>query len=191
MKIIQCRNCGADIRITDKHQGRKMFCSVKCVNLSRKKHNREIICKRCGKTVIQSVNKGLFCNECILAKAQERRKGLTFVEKKKEKKICECCGKTFIPKVINSVYCSKECQNAINKGTLKCSICDKAIKDDIFYHNITDFSPICLKCKDIYANRNNKKWDSYEAWHKLNPDKSYGDYQTMQRIEKGEIVCQQ
>lgn len=179
--------CGADTTITNGYQNRKLFCSVKCANLNRKKRNREIICKRCGKTVIQSVAKGYYCNNCILKKAQERRKGLTFVEKKKEKKICQCCGKAFIPKVFNAVYCSKECQDAINKGTLKCSICDKTIKDDIFYHNITDFSPICVKCKNVYNSQEKQKWDSYEAWHKVNPDKSYGDYQIEKRKAVGEV----
>lgn len=100
---------------------------------------------------------------------------------------CIVCAKEFTPKSFHSVYCSKKCRDEIGKGKLRCSICDKAIKDDIFYHNVTDFSPICIKCKDIYADGSNKKWDSYELWHKANPSKGYSDYQMMKRKAVGEV----
>lgn len=110
-------------------------------------------------------------------------------------KICPVCNKAFKGTKMREI-CSDKCSYIRQKQLVQmtCKECGKVEMVPRYY------CKRCTECHRIYEKKRKAQsttekqlntLEQYAQWHKANPNKSYGDYQTMQRIEKGEIVCQQ
>jgi RNA polymerase sigma factor (sigma-70 family) len=134
--------CG---NVFDVPTSRKIYCSVKCKSLVRRKFPELLNprpCKNCGNIFKPKSYISLFCSKkcCNAWWAEKHRK------RGKNKRICICCKKEFGVNYATQMYCSKKCWNtdyykiqqlkkenveASAKGLLtkkKCKICGNIFK---------------------------------------------------------------
>lgn len=113
---------------------------------------------------------------------------------------CISCAKELTAKQqsYGAKFCCNRCKNyhyLHTYHTIVCEHCGAKVSQPIAYGHLCgecrkarqrELKNSIRKCKR--TSKIAPSWEEYAEWHKLNPDKSYKDYQTLKRTERSELL---